>query len=61
MLQLLTISHLLNFDAATVQGRPLIEGGIYCTEAPSVYSVVTIQYSWIKRKVSEVSHACYCV
>ena len=31
-----TISHLLNFDAATIQGRLLIEGGIYCTEIPSM-------------------------
>ena len=31
-----TISHLLNFTVATIQGRPLIEGGVYCTEALSV-------------------------
>ena len=31
-----TINHVLNFDAATIQVQALIEGGIYCTEAPSV-------------------------
>ena len=31
-----TIGHILYFDVATIQGRPLIEGSIYCTEEPSV-------------------------
>ena len=31
-----TIIHALNFNVATIQGQPLIEGGIYCTEAPNV-------------------------
>ena len=36
-----TISHVIIFDAATIQGRPLIEGGIYCTEhlACGYYSI----------------------
>ena len=32
-----TIIHVLNFNAATIQGWPLIEGGVYCTETPSVW------------------------
>ena len=32
-----TIVPVLNFDAATIQGRPLIEGGVYCTEVLSVW------------------------
>ena len=32
-----TISHVLNFDMATIQGWPLIEGDVYCTEAPSMW------------------------
>ena len=31
-----TICHVINFDAATIQGWPLIDGDIYCIEAPSV-------------------------
>ena len=31
-----TIVPLLNFDVATIQERPLIEGGVYCTEALSM-------------------------
>ena len=27
-----TINNLLNFDVATIQGRPLTESGVYCTE-----------------------------
>ena len=26
------INHIFNFDVATIQGWPLIKGGIYCTE-----------------------------
>ena len=37
-----TIVPLLNFDAATIQGRPLIEGGVYCTEALSVQLLFNI-------------------
>ena len=37
-----TISHVLNFNVTTIQGGPLIDGGIYCTEEPSVqqYSLI---------------------
>ena len=31
-----TIVPLLNFDVATIQEWPLIEGGVYCTEALSM-------------------------
>ena len=31
-----TIVPLLNFDVATIQEQPLIEGGVYCTEALSM-------------------------
>ena len=32
-----TISHVLYFDAATIQRWPLIKGGVYCTEVSSVW------------------------
>ena len=37
-----TISHVLNFNATTIRGEPLIDGDVYCTEAPNVqqYSLV---------------------
>ena len=37
-----TISH---FDVATIQGQPIIEGGIYCTEAPSMQLLYNIVLS----------------
>ena len=37
-----TISQVLNFDVATIQGRSLTEGSIYCTEAPSVQLLFNI-------------------
>ena len=37
-----TISHVLIFDVANIQERPLIEGGIYCTEAPCVQLLFNI-------------------
>ena len=48
MPRLLAISHFLNFDAATVQGWPLIEGSIYCTEAPSVWLLFNIVGSSVR-------------
>ena len=54
---MITISHVLNFDAATIQGQPLIEGGIHCTEAHSLQLLFNIR-SLIKLKTSEVNHAC---
>ena len=40
-----SFSNLSNLDAATIQGRPLIEGSIYCTEAPSVRLLFNIVQS----------------
>ena len=37
-----TISRVLNFDAATIQGWPLVKDSVYCTEAPSVWLLVNI-------------------
>ena len=50
-----TISHVLNIDVATIQGRTLIEGGVYCTEAHSVWLLFNIA-SLIKLKTSQVNH-----
>ena len=30
------ISHVIKFDVATIQGKRLVEDGVYYTEAPSV-------------------------
>ena len=43
-----TISHLLNFDATTIQGQPLIEGSVYCIEAPSIWLLFNIGRSWLR-------------
>ena len=40
-----TISHVLIFDAAIIQGQPLIEDDAYCTKAPSVQLLFNILYS----------------
>ena len=46
---MVTISNLLNFDVATIQGRPLIEGGVYCTEAPSMRLLFNIVRSSLRQ------------
>ena len=50
-----TISHLFNFDAATIQGQPLIKGGIYCTEVPSMWLLFNIVRS-SSRQVRSTMH-----
>ena len=54
-----TIVPLLNFDVATIQERPLIEGGVYCTEALSMWLLFNIVWSSLSElKTSEIDHAC---
>ena len=36
------INHVLHVDGATSQGQPLIEGGVCCTEAPSMRLLFSI-------------------
>ena len=43
-----TISQLLNFDVATIQGRPLIKGGFHCIETLSVQLLFNIVRSSLR-------------